>query len=84
MSPFFLWTKDGKVENRLPMLFMVTPRWFKERYPEMAQNLLTNQNRLVNAFDMYPSSSALLNEAFTRADTIRLCNLECFPNLRKM
>jgi len=53
MSPFFLWTKNGIIENRLPTLFILTPKWFSERYPELAENLDVNQNRLVTAHDLY-------------------------------
>jgi len=53
MSPYFLWATGGKMENKLPMLFVKTPPWFKERYPTLSSNLLENQNRLFTAKDLY-------------------------------
>jgi len=59
MSPYFLWATGGKIENRLPALFIIAPAWFKERYPTLSENLLANQNRLLTARDIYVTLSEL-------------------------
>lgn len=94
MSPFYLWTNNGILENRLPALFLLTPAWFAQRYPEMAQNLLVNQNRLVTAYDIHSTfmqlralpefnqsknNNKILGGLFSEISETRLCGEAGIP-----
>lgn len=50
----------GKMEERLPFLFFVFPQWFLAKYPEYAENLQTNTQRLTTPFDIYETLSDIL------------------------
>ncbi|KAL7727703.1 hypothetical protein ACLKA6_008042 [Drosophila palustris] len=43
----------GFLESRLPMLFIYLPPWFRAQYPEYAQALDTNRNRLTSNYDLH-------------------------------
>lgn len=43
----------GWLEDKLPLLFIWLPQNFKQKYPEFAENLRINQNRLVSPFDLH-------------------------------
>lgn len=44
---------SGFLEERLPMLFIYLPPWFRAQYPEYAQALQDNRNRLTSNFDLH-------------------------------
>lgn len=46
-------TYIGKLEERLPFLFMVVPQWFRKKYPTISKNLRINERRLITPFDVY-------------------------------
>jgi hypothetical protein len=46
-------TEQGKLEDRLPALYIVLPPWFKVKYPIAWKNLHSNQDKLVSSFDMH-------------------------------
>jgi arylsulfatase A-like enzyme len=47
-------TKQGKLENRLPALYIVLPPWFKVKYPIAWKNLCnSNRDKLVSSFDIH-------------------------------
>lgn len=46
-------TYIGKLEERLPFLFLVLPPWFRRQYPLINRNLKINERRLVTPFDIY-------------------------------
>ncbi|XP_035225967.1 uncharacterized protein LOC118198414 [Stegodyphus dumicola] len=46
-------TYIGKVEERMPFLFISFPPWFLQAYPKIAQNLELNQYRLTTPFDIH-------------------------------
>ncbi|KAH8281818.1 hypothetical protein KR054_003154 [Drosophila jambulina] len=52
---------DGFLEERLPMLHIYLPPWFRWTYPEFASNLLANRNRLTTPFDLYLTLKHILN-----------------------
>ncbi|XP_058983044.1 uncharacterized protein LOC101897060 isoform X2 [Musca domestica] len=54
---------EGFLEERLPMFFISTPKWFKERYPELSRNLEVNQRRLSSNFDVHMTLQHLLELA---------------------
>ncbi|XP_017033682.1 uncharacterized protein [Drosophila kikkawai] len=52
---------DGFLEERLPMLHIYLPPWFRKAYPMFASNLLLNSNRLTTPFDLYNTLRHILN-----------------------
>lgn len=50
-----------KIEERLPFLFLILPKWFKEKYPEMYQYLKINQQRLTTSLDVFETLTHILN-----------------------
>ncbi|XP_041356759.1 uncharacterized protein LOC121373967 isoform X1 [Gigantopelta aegis] len=50
----------GKLEERLPFLFLVFPRWFLIKYKEIARNLQVNSKRLSTPFDVYETLKDIL------------------------
>ncbi|XP_017076103.2 uncharacterized protein LOC108111215 isoform X3 [Drosophila eugracilis] len=45
--------KEGFLEERLPMMFIYLPPWFRETYPSYAQALELNQHRLSSNYDLH-------------------------------
>ena len=43
----------GKLEERLPFMFLIFPKWFVSRYPEIDRVLKINSHRLTTPFDIY-------------------------------
>ncbi|XP_050415130.2 uncharacterized protein LOC126829361 [Patella vulgata] len=50
----------GKLEERLPMMFLIFPKWFYKKYPQITKNLKINQNRLTTPFDIYETLKDIL------------------------
>ncbi|CAL1536597.1 unnamed protein product [Lymnaea stagnalis] len=50
----------GKVEERLPFMYLVFPRSFHDKYPELVENLRTNELRLTTPFDVYETLKDIL------------------------
>ncbi|XP_044756231.1 uncharacterized protein LOC123314893 [Coccinella septempunctata] len=46
-------TYQGRIEERLPFLFVRLPLEFRERYPSATSNLRTNLRRLTTPFDLH-------------------------------
>ncbi|XP_071143511.1 uncharacterized protein [Mytilus edulis] len=53
-------TYIGKLEERLPFLFIVLPEWFRKKYPVISQNLQINERRLITPFDIYETLQNVL------------------------
>ncbi|KAH8353219.1 hypothetical protein KR084_009687, partial [Drosophila pseudotakahashii] len=51
---------DSFLEERLPILHMYLPEWFRETYPKFAENLNRNRNRLTSPFDLHNTLRHLL------------------------
>lgn len=49
----FAETEVGKVEHKLPMLFMMMPNSLLDAHPELGEVLWDNQDKLFSMFDMY-------------------------------
>lgn len=52
---------DGYLEERLPLLHIHLPPWFRAAYPKFADNLLSNRNRLSSPFDLHNTLRHILN-----------------------
>ncbi|XP_046363166.2 uncharacterized protein LOC124139838 [Haliotis rufescens] len=50
----------GKLEERLPFIFFVLPRWFKKKYPQLIKNMKKNSHRLTTPFDVYETLKDIL------------------------
>ncbi len=50
----------GEYEERLPIMYIVMPTWFKCKYKKHWKNLKINQNRLTTFFDVYESLKDIL------------------------
>ncbi|EDV94064.1 GH25084 [Drosophila grimshawi] len=44
---------EGYLEERLPMMFIYLPPWFRKQYPHYAAALAQNQHRLCSNFDLH-------------------------------
>lgn len=53
-------TYIGKLEERLPFMYIVVPKWLQKVYPFILQNLKINQNRLSTPFDVYETLQDIL------------------------
>jgi len=54
-------TIQGKLEERLPGMFIKIPDWIAKEYPKIAQNLEDNQNRLFTPYDMHATLQHVLH-----------------------
>ncbi|XP_021356975.1 uncharacterized protein LOC110452651 [Mizuhopecten yessoensis] len=54
-------TYVGKLEERLPFMYVILPKWFLEKYPNITKNLKINSNRLTTPFDIYETLRNILN-----------------------
>lgn len=46
-------TRVGKLEGKLPVMFIAVPKRFRERHPGYVKNVQTNSRRLTTHFDMH-------------------------------
>lgn len=54
-------TPIGKLEERLPFMHVVIPKWLRVKYPEIPKILETNKNRLSTPFDVYETLRDVLD-----------------------
>ena len=52
---------QGKLEERLPLLSILTPPWFQSKYPKIMENLKANRERLTSWFDLYATFRHVLS-----------------------
>ncbi|XP_017056679.2 uncharacterized protein LOC108098348 [Drosophila ficusphila] len=51
---------SGYFEERMPMMFIYLPLWFRRKYPHLVENLRKNRNRLSSNYDVYMTLQHLL------------------------
>ncbi|KAH8393670.1 hypothetical protein KR200_009163, partial [Drosophila serrata] len=51
---------SGYFEERMPMMFIYIPPWFRQKYPVLVENLEKNRNRLTSNYDIYMTLQHLL------------------------
>ncbi|KAH8377216.1 hypothetical protein KR093_004276, partial [Drosophila rubida] len=61
---------DGFLEERLPMLHIFLPPWFRREYPKYAHALYTNRNRLSSNFDLYNTLRHILQLNATKSSDL--------------
>ncbi|GFT14782.1 uncharacterized protein NPIL_77941 [Nephila pilipes] len=80
------YTYIGKFEERMPFMYIHAPKWFLEKYPQIARNLKINQNRLMTLFDIHATMIHLLDLNKTPAErakqTMGLSLLDEIPENR--
>ncbi|XP_034670041.1 uncharacterized protein LOC117902630 [Drosophila subobscura] len=60
---------SGYYEERLPMMFIYVPPWFRQQYPHLVDNLRKNRNRLSSSYDLHMTLQHLLQlESTSLAD----------------
>lgn len=57
----------GRIEERMPLLAILPPESFKQKYPQAAKNLLDNTNRLTSNLDLFETLSDILKRNFDDA-----------------
>ncbi|XP_017790924.1 PREDICTED: uncharacterized protein LOC108573070 isoform X2 [Habropoda laboriosa] len=57
----FRQTYQGRMEDSLPFVFIVLPRWWKEKYQVAWANLRRNTRSLTTAFDLHETLLDMLN-----------------------
>ena len=59
-------TPAGNHEARLPLMYVILPKWFREKYPTAYNNLKFNgQHRLSSQYDIHTTLQALHNKEFS-------------------
>ncbi|CAL1536325.1 unnamed protein product [Lymnaea stagnalis] len=53
-------TLNGMVESRAPYAILTFPRWFLDKYPDVAENLRTNTRRLTTHYDTHATLQDLI------------------------
>ena len=53
MGPYFMASEMGEFEQKLPLLLMVYPKKFLNKYPEFRKNLQKNEQKLVAHYDTH-------------------------------
>lgn len=53
-------TVQGRLEERLPFLFVLLPPWFRDRYTAATANLRRNARRLTTPFDLHSTLKDLV------------------------
>ncbi|XP_014478819.1 PREDICTED: uncharacterized protein LOC106746589 isoform X2 [Dinoponera quadriceps] len=57
----FRQTYQGKTEDRLPFVFIVLPKWWREKYPLAWGNLRRNSRSLTTPFDLHETLTDFVN-----------------------
>ncbi|XP_022230848.2 uncharacterized protein LOC111079840 [Drosophila obscura] len=61
---------DGFLEERLPMLHIYLPPWFRKTYPNFAQSLYLNRNRLSSPYDLHNTLRHILQLNATKPEQL--------------
>ncbi len=64
-------TTVGAYEARLPVMYVIPPKWFPKKYPEAFQSLKINANRLTTFLDMHQTLHDIVQNEFPRKDEQR-------------
>ncbi|XP_050441596.1 uncharacterized protein LOC126846324 isoform X3 [Adelges cooleyi] len=54
-------TKVGTIEDRMPMVTVITPEWVKDKYPSWRESLRENRMRLTSTYDIYATFRHVLS-----------------------
>ena len=56
----------GAYETRLPMMYLILPKWFSTKYPNAYDNLKINTHRLTNFYDIHQTLHDVAQNEFPR------------------
>ncbi|KAK5581021.1 hypothetical protein RB653_001048 [Dictyostelium firmibasis] len=59
MGPYYMWAEGGSIEVSMPILYIVLPTWFTNKYPHVEKYLLENENKLASPFQLYDTIRTL-------------------------
>ncbi|SPP84847.1 Hypothetical predicted protein [Drosophila guanche] len=78
-------TKSGYLDERLPMMWLYVPPWFRKKYPHYVANLRKNRNRLSSNYDVHMTLQHILqlNTRSHEAFDARIKAKKC-PNCRSL
>ncbi|CAI9738134.1 XP_029649278.2uncharacterized protein LOC115222996 [Octopus vulgaris] len=54
-------TYVGRLEERLPAMYILPPDWFRDKFPTLWNNLKVNTHRLTTPFDIYETLQDILD-----------------------
>jgi len=54
-------TYQGRIEERLPLVYFMLPPWFEELYPQAVSNLKRNRRMLSSPYDLHETLMDILN-----------------------
>jgi hypothetical protein len=54
-------TRQGVLEMRMPLMYLILPEWFREQHPVAWDNLNVNKKRLATPLDLHATIMNLLN-----------------------
>ena len=75
-------TYVGYHEERLPMFVILTPEWFRRRYPDLQKNLKVNSQRLVTPFDIHATLHNILGSPYTASPQRGISIFKVIPENR--
>ncbi|XP_064549941.1 uncharacterized protein LOC135436298 [Drosophila montana] len=52
--------ESGFLEERMPIMYIWLPNWFRQKYPELVDNLMLNRNRLTSPYDIHATLMHIL------------------------
>ncbi|KAF6209770.1 hypothetical protein GE061_015520 [Apolygus lucorum] len=58
-------TYVGRIEDRLPFIYIWLPEWYKAANPEKAKNLANNSNKLTSPYDIHMTLVDILGDKTT-------------------
>lgn len=62
----------GKLEERLPFMFLIFPDWFLRKYPKIKDNLNRNAKKLTTPFDIYATLLDILHFKGERKPQVKI------------
>lgn len=60
-TPAMRATMQGKLEERLPYMSILLPKWVKDKRPELYANLMKNYDRLTTPFDIHETLRSVVD-----------------------
>ncbi|XP_028039701.1 uncharacterized protein LOC114250150 [Bombyx mandarina] len=78
------YTKQGRLEERLPLFQILIPRSFQDNFPLAYENIKNNRKRLTTPFDLHATLSDLTNLNFIKDEQITLRSKENYGSDRSI
>lgn len=78
------YTKQGRLEERLPFVFILTPQSFRINYSQAFKNLQLNSNRLATPYDLHATLFDLTNLQNVKNDNILSRSKESYGSKRSI